>query len=207
LQTATLHTESTFLKRVHMWKGAESGLTKLSSFCHLLTPELSVNLVCPGKGKSFTRNINTNYSLFSLNLGANPININGTQLNKHRKEMRNGKGKGQGQGKGKEKGKEFEYSDINFQTWTLNTGLCLNTALGTNRAWRPWFSLAFQLVHSLHNHGNIAILVRCFMLISWESSTREDGETEAKLLGLRTGFRSPGWCFPPRTVHPWKTFI
>jgi len=51
--------------------------------------------------------------------------------------MRNGKGKGQGQGKGKEKGKEFEYSDINFQTWTLNTGLCLNTALGTNRAWRP----------------------------------------------------------------------
>lgn len=136
--------------RVHMWKGAELGLTKLSSFCHLLTPELSVKLVCPGKGKSFARNINKKHSLFSHYLCATPININGTQLNKYRKEMRNGKGKskgkGQGQGKRKEKGKgkEFWYSDINFQPWNLNAELCLNTALGTNRAWCPWFSLPFS---------------------------------------------------------------
>lgn len=66
-KTATLHTENTFFKkivRVHMWKGAEFGLTKLSSFCHLLTPGLGVKLACSGKWKSFSMHVNKKHHLF-----------------------------------------------------------------------------------------------------------------------------------------------
>lgn len=47
-----------------MQKGEGLGLTKLSSFCHLWTPELCVKLVCPGAGKSFIRDINKKHGGF-----------------------------------------------------------------------------------------------------------------------------------------------
>lgn len=140
----------------------------------------------------------------SLYLGATPIDINGTQLNKHRKEIRNGKGKRKGTGKGTRRGRERNFSIQIFQSWNLKTELCLHTALGMDKAWCPWISLAFQLVHSLHSRGNIADLGEGFMLISQELSARGEAEMEAKLLGLRPGFTSPGWCFPLEEFSPEK---
>lgn len=140
-KTATLHTERTFLKkivRVHMWKGAEFGLTNLSSFCHLLTPGLRVKLACPGKWKSFARNVNKKHQLFSLYSHATSVNINWIQRNKCRTEMRKRKikRKGQGQEKKKEKGKEFWYSNINLQSWNLKTELYLQCPW-LKQSWAP----------------------------------------------------------------------
>lgn len=66
-KTAALHTESTFFLKIvgmHIWKGAEFGLTKSSSFCHVLTPGLRVKPACSGKWKSFARNVNKKHHLF-----------------------------------------------------------------------------------------------------------------------------------------------